>query len=171
MKTYAIALAGWLLLVGGVRAGIPDNIGLAGDNEATIYVVRPAALSYAVRTAQLDVDDAEVVALKYKSCSVFKVPAGGHSLSEKWRWSIVAPPVPDFSRVTVQADWKAGARYYYMLWSDARMVGPAVGLDWGLSEIDAAKASDYLSTCRYTEPQGAPFKLNAPMSQATDAAK
>ena len=126
----------------------------AGPGQALVYLYRAPKMLNSGRAASFFIDDIKVVDLGSGGCSLAAIPAGPHTLTQKWK----AVPIVDFGSqfirdaktLTIDGEWLPGNTYYYELDVSGGFAGyRTIEVNWRLAAGDAKAGMLRMAGCRY----------------------
>lgn len=107
-----------------------------GADQALVYIYRPNNFALGGRDAYFYVDGINVADLSRDGYTWFHVPAGPHTLMQKW-----PVDVSTFGKLEKSVNWQPGQTYHYQFVTDVGSGGVSgVVVKWTFSEVSAETA-------------------------------
>lgn len=118
--------------------------------DALIYVYRPANFVLSGRDAYFYVDDVNIVDLSTEGYSWFHVPAGNHTITQKWPFDVTL----GFNTVNIGKEFRPSQTYYYRLEIDSfsftfQFMFGIFNPYWRVTEVPEEQALAEIAVCKY----------------------
>jgi hypothetical protein len=151
-KYYASILAALFMLHGCASGPAYSPQSGMKEDEAVVYVFRPKSWTLSALSAIINIDEKQVVLLENNGYAAISIPAGAHTISEKWKAGLIGNSQLENGIVAKDFYLRSGEEVFIRLGvqSESKVQYRTINshFAWQLKQVSKSDAQEELTLCR-----------------------